>query len=133
MANYWAGLQGHDDSQPTKAVLQECWENGRNLKENFGRIGNSIAKELEVFNLRISPTVVCPEIAPWKIAWPEVDWFVLEEKKKAKDEINLKSIFNNRVGGNYSEFIQIYADGAKKKKKQKQEKQGLGWQFQEKK
>ncbi len=64
MANCLAGLQGHNDSHPTKAVLQDCWENGRNLKENFGRIGNNVAKELEVFNLRISPMVVFPEIAP---------------------------------------------------------------------
>ncbi len=127
MANYWAGLQGHSDSHPTKAVLQDCWENGRNLKENFGRIGNNVAKELEVFNLRISPTVVFPEIAPWKMIWPEVDWFVLEEKRKAKEEVNLKSIFNNRLGGNYSEFIQTVL------KKQRQKKQGLGWQFQGKK
>ncbi len=28
--------------------------------------------------------------------------------------VNLKSIFNNRVGRHYSEFIHIYADGAKK-------------------
>lgn len=25
MANYWANLQGHKDSNPTKTVLQECW------------------------------------------------------------------------------------------------------------
>ncbi len=67
-----------------------------------------------MFNLRISPMVVFPEIAPWKMTWPEVDWFVLEEKRKSKKEVNLKSIFNNRIGGNYSEFIQIYTDGAKK-------------------
>ncbi len=113
--------------QSSIAGLQDCWENGRNLKENFGRIGNNVTKELEVFNLRISPMVVFPEIAPWKMTWPEVDWFVLEEKRKSKKEVNLKSIFNNRIGGNYSEFIQIYTDGAKKKLRQK--KQGLGWQF----
>ncbi len=61
------------------------------------------------------------------MTWPEVDRFVLEEKRKAKEEVNLKSIFNNRVGGNYSEFIQTVL------KKQRPKKQGLGWQFQGKK
>ncbi len=99
MANYWAGLQGHNDLHPTKAVLQDCWENGKNVKENFGRIRNNVAKELDVFNLRISPTVVFPEMAPWKMTWPEVDWYVLEEKRKAKEKVHVNSIFNNRVGG----------------------------------
>ncbi len=52
-----------------------------------------------MFNLRISPTVVFPEMAPWKMTWPEVDWYVLEEKIKAKEEVHVNSIFNNRVGG----------------------------------
>jgi len=83
MANYWACLKGHNNSHINKAVLQESWGDVKNLKENFGRIGNEIAKELQVYNLRMSPTIVYPEIAPWKIVWPEVDWFVLQEKRKA--------------------------------------------------
>ena len=47
MANYWNNLQGHNDSQPTKGVLQECWENGRCQRDNFSRVGNDIAKEFE--------------------------------------------------------------------------------------
>ena len=27
MANYWVNLKGHNDSHPTKGVLEECWEN----------------------------------------------------------------------------------------------------------
>ena len=29
MGNYWAHLQGHSDSHPTKEVVQERWENGK--------------------------------------------------------------------------------------------------------
>uniref|UniRef100_A0A8C2Q875 Reverse transcriptase n=1 Tax=Cyprinus carpio TaxID=7962 RepID=A0A8C2Q875_CYPCA len=113
MANYWAGLQGHNDSHPTKAMLQESWEYGKRKKENFGRIGNDTAKELGVFNLRVSCTVVYPEMAPWKLVWPEVDWYVLEEKRRAKGGINLKMVFNNRIAEKYNDYTQVYTDGAK--------------------
>nr|XP_055031454.1 uncharacterized protein LOC129420520 [Misgurnus anguillicaudatus]XP_055031455.1 uncharacterized protein LOC129420520 [Misgurnus anguillicaudatus]XP_055031456.1 uncharacterized protein LOC129420520 [Misgurnus anguillicaudatus] len=113
MANYWVSLNGHNDTHPTKAVLKECWENDRNVRENFGRIGNKIAEDLGILNVRLSPTVVFPALAPWKMMWPEVDWFVLEEKRKAREEIDLVSVFKNRVGEEYGNFIQIYTDGAK--------------------
>lgn len=29
--------------------LKECWENGESWMDSFGRIGNDVAKELEVF------------------------------------------------------------------------------------
>lgn len=113
MANYWVSLKGHNDNHPTKALLKECWENGRNVRENFGRIGNKIAEDLDIINVRLTPTVVFPALAPWKMIWPEVDWFVLEEKRKAREEINVVSVFKNRVGEEYGNFIQIYTDGAK--------------------
>lgn len=91
MVNYWAGLQEHNNSHPTKVMLQDSWEYGKRLSENFGRIGNDTAKELGVFNLRISFTVVYPETAPWKLVWPEVDWFVLEERRRAKEGIKSKN------------------------------------------
>lgn len=72
MANYWVSLKGHNDNHPTKALLKECWENGRNIRENFGRIGNKIAEDLDIINVRLSPTVVFPALAPWKMIWPEV-------------------------------------------------------------
>ncbi len=95
-------------------MLQDSWENGKRLGENFGRIGNDTAKELGVFNLRISFTVVYPETAPWKLVWPEVEWFVLEEKRRVKEGLNLKIVFNNQIVEKYKDYIQVYTDGAKK-------------------
>ncbi len=51
----------------------------KNIKENFGQTGKNVAKDLQ-----ISPKVVFPEIALWKITWPDVEWFVLEKKRKSK-------------------------------------------------
>lgn len=67
MGNYWAGLKGHNNLHPTKAVLQESWEYGKEVKESFGKMGNEVARQLQVFNLKISPTVVYSRIAPWKL------------------------------------------------------------------
>lgn len=63
MVNCWANLQGHSDSHLTKEVLQECWENGKNQMKNFGWVGNDVANELGVLEVRISPKVVYPAIA----------------------------------------------------------------------
>lgn len=113
MANYWVNLQGHDDSHPTKGVLQECWENGRNQRDNFGRVGNNIVKEFGVFDLRISPSVVYPVITPWMIIWPNIDWYLLEVKRKEKDSFDSISAFNYHMK-EYSHYIQINMVGAKK-------------------
>ncbi len=91
-------------------MLQDSWETGKRLSENFGRIGNDTAKELGVFNLRIRFTVVYPETAPWKLVWPEVDCIVLEEKRRTKDGIHLKIVFNNRIVEKYKDYLQVYTD-----------------------
>lgn len=57
--------------------LKECWENGESWRDSFGRIGNDIAKELEVFDLTINAAVVYPVVAPWMLVWPDVDWYLL--------------------------------------------------------
>lgn len=46
MGGYWANLQGHGDSHPTKEVLRECWENRKSQGENFGQIGKDVANEI---------------------------------------------------------------------------------------
>ena len=69
--NYWANLQGHGVSHPTKEVLQECWEYGKRKRDHFGRVGNEIAKDFGVFGWKISPTVVYPVMPPWRMEWPD--------------------------------------------------------------
>ena len=114
IANYSANLQGHKDSHFTKGVLQECWENGRHQRDNFGRVGNEIVQEFGVFDMKISPSVVYLVVAPWMLVWPAVDWYLLEVKRKEKDKIDLVSAFECHVMQEYSDFTQVYTDGAKK-------------------
>ncbi len=88
MTNYWANLQGHNDFHPTKEVLQETWENARYNGDNFSRIGNEVAREFGVFYMKMSPTVVYPMVAPWLLVWPDIDWYLLELKRKETDLVN---------------------------------------------
>lgn len=73
MTNYWANSQGHNESHPTRDVLVECWEHSKCHRNGLGQTGNAMAKELGVINMKISPSVVYPVVAPWKQAWPKVD------------------------------------------------------------
>ena len=68
MTKYWAKLQGHNDFHPTKVVLQETWENARYNRDNFSRVGNEVAIEFGVFDMKMSPAVVYPMVAPWVLA-----------------------------------------------------------------
>lgn len=113
MTNYWANLQGHNNSHLTKGVLQECWENGRSHRDNFARIGNDVAKEFGIFEMKISPIVVYPAVAPWMLVWPEVDWYLLEAKRKGIGTTDLVNAFRYHVMKEYSDFTQIYTDSAK--------------------
>lgn len=70
--------------------------------------------------------VVYPKIAPWKIVWPEVDWSVLQEKRKAQEDTNLERVFNNYIMEKYNEsclsrFIQMVL------RIQRQKQNNWGW------
>jgi len=41
----------------------------------------------------ISPSVVYPVVAPWTLVWPEVDWYLLDVKRKEKGKGDLLSAF----------------------------------------
>ncbi len=114
MTNYWANLQGHNDFHPTKEVLQETWENARYNGDNFSRIGNEVAREFGVFYMEMSPTVVYPIVAPWLLVWPDIDWYLLELKRKEKDQIDLVNAFKYLINKDYKEFVHVYTDGSKK-------------------
>lgn len=66
-----------------------------------------------MFDLRISPSVVYPVVAPWTLVWPDIDWYLLEVKRKEKGKINLVSALNYHVLEEYGDFTHIYTDGAK--------------------
>lgn len=112
IANYWVNLQGHNDSHPTKEVLKECWRKEGSKKDNFGYLGNKTAKELGVSDMKISSSIVHPVIAPWKMRCPEVDWYLLEVKRK-EESADLVGVFNDYITEVYKNFTQIYTDGTK--------------------
>ncbi len=112
IANYWVNLQGHNDLHPTKEVLKESWRKVRSRKDNFGHIGNKTAKELGVIDMKISSTIVHSVMAPWKMKCPEVDWHLLEIKRK-EESVDLVGVFNDHITEVYKNYTQIYTDGTK--------------------
>ena len=109
---YWAYLRGHTRSHPTKSVLEECWEYGGGHREHFGSIGNALAREFGVADVRVSATVVWPEVAPWRMVWPEVDWCLLELRRKGEGE-DLVRAHSGCMGGVYDGWVQVYTDGSR--------------------
>ena len=78
------------------------------LKEfgrNFGQVGNVIAKELGASEIEISPIVIYPVEAPWKLEWPDVDWHVLEVNRKEKDQIDFVNVFEHHIMEKCNGFI----------------------------
>ncbi len=112
IANYWVNMQGHNDLHPTKEVLKESWRKVRSRKDNFGHIGNKTAKELGVSEMKISSMIVHSDMAPWKMKCPEVDWHLLEIKRK-EESVDLVGVFKDHITEVYTNYTQIYTDGTK--------------------
>ncbi len=109
IANYWVNLQGHNDLHPTKEVLRESWRKVRSRKDtNLAKT----AKELGVSEMKISSTIVHSDMAPWKMKCPEVDWHLLEIKRK-EESVDLVGMFNDHITEVYKNYTQIYTDGTK--------------------
>lgn len=113
MANYWVNLKGHRANHPTREVLQDSWENEKSTREHFAKVGNKIAKELSIEGLQISPPVVFPVEAPWRLVCPRVDMSLLEIKRTGKKTVDLLSAFSHLINQEYQDFVQVYTDGAK--------------------
>ncbi len=62
--NYWANLQGHKDEHSTKIVLKNCWEQNEKCRTSFGWSSKIYAEEIQVNNIKMSPTVVIQEYEP---------------------------------------------------------------------
>lgn len=70
---------------------------------------------LGVFDMKFSPTVAYSVIAPWKIISPEVDWYLLEIKRKEEDADFLGLFYVTEV---YINFTQVYTDGIRTRRQE---------------
>jgi len=111
-ANYWINLRGHEDSHPTKKVLQKCWEKERRKKESFGWTGDLIAKEMEVYNKRFANTVLRPVKPIWTLEVLNVDleFLLIKGSNRNIDIINEHYKYKNNK---YKDSFQIFTDGSK--------------------
>lgn len=49
----------------------------------------------------------------WLLEWPEIDWYLLEVKRKEKGQTDLVNAFKYHITREYNDFMLIYTDGAK--------------------
>ena len=59
-----------------------------------------------------SRTVVFPDVAPWLLKTPKVDFHVLDVKRREREEVDLVGVFDNHVQTEYGDCVQIYTDGS---------------------
>lgn len=112
MINYWANLQGHKDEHPTKVVLKNCWEQNVRCRTSFGWCSKIYAEELQVNNIKMSPTVEIQDYEPWVYITPHIDLHLLEVKRTER-EVDFRYAFSEYIRAQYPRHIQVYTDGSK--------------------
>ncbi len=55
--NYWIYLKGHNKTHPTQITLTPCWEKEKRETKSFGQIIENKAKDLEMNEVDVGPTV----------------------------------------------------------------------------
>lgn len=95
--NYWPNLKGHDENHSTQDTLRPCWEKERRETKCFGWIIEQKAKELEITEINISPTVPLSVIHPWLLLDPIADLTLLDKTNKDKKFILQPPVINTYI------------------------------------
>ncbi len=110
---YWANLQGHGRSHPTRVVMQVCWEHERVQSYSIGWVCGAFGKDLGLEDMEFSPTVPLPIRPPWLIVEPIVDLQILNSQLKSREEVDLCEVFYNHLNDEFNGYLDIYTDGSK--------------------
>lgn len=111
--NYWVNLKGHNADHPTQGILKQCWEKEKKETKSFGWIIEQKAKELEINEINICPTVPLSAVHPWILPDPVVDLTLLDKKNRDKEFILHQQVIQTYIENNYYSCIQIYTDASK--------------------
>ncbi len=101
----------HKDDHPTKMVLQNCWEQNERCRTSFGWSSKIYAADIQVNNIKMSPTVVIREYEPWVYVTPQ-GYLHLFEVKKTEREADSSSLFSIHTIIQYPRHIQVHRDGS---------------------
>lgn len=110
--NYWVNIKGHTETHPVKEILKECWEYGNDDIRSFGWTANKDAMNLGITDIPVSPSVVMPNIPPWLLSMPQVD-FHLQYKFKNEKTIHKEVVVQQYLDQAYSSMLHIFTDGSK--------------------
>ncbi|XDV25401.1 hypothetical protein PO909_029322 [Leuciscus waleckii] len=105
---YWVNLQGHENTHPTKPVLEECWEYGRIVNSSFGWNSNKEAADMGISTIPCSKNVKLSIIPPWFFCYPVVN---LEAKNIIKT--GLYQSVQQYIEVMYDDTVQIFTDASK--------------------
>ena len=113
MLTYWSRLRGSGEENPTKDVIQNCWEYTKYKgMRGFGWVANKKAKEYSIDNIRFYSSIPKSRTPPWLFSKPDINLSILELKKDwLNSEKGEKA--SNYIKNHYTNFVQIYTDGSK--------------------
>ena len=111
MLTYWSRLRGCGEENPTKSILQKCWEYSFKGK-GIGWTASEKAKEYKIEHLCFNSPTPKSSTPPWLFPKPEIDLNIKELKKEwENEEIGQKA--SSYVKNKYNNYLDIYTDGSK--------------------
>lgn len=86
MLAYLVNIKGHGASHQAKAILKDCWKHESTNVNSFGWIGNVVAEQAGLDQIKFIETVPVSNIPPWLFAMPMVNFEIKNQLKKIKKQ-----------------------------------------------
>ena len=109
-AVYWANLKGHSADHMSQCVVQVCQERLNDQIRSYGWTINDRVRDMNIKDLKISPTVFIPPTPPWVMEVVPTDLQLLEEKQSAELD---KHMVQGYINEKYGEEVKIFTDASK--------------------
>lgn len=83
---YWANIMGHQEGHIGLQSLMDCQERRNDRVGSFGWVIGEMAREVEIRDLPVCPTVPFAETPWWTLQLPLVDLGLLEAREEVEVE-----------------------------------------------
>lgn len=108
---YWANLMGHQEGHIGLQSLMDCQERRNDRVRSFGWVIGEMAREVEIRDLPVCPTVPFAATPWWTLQLPLVDLGLLEAREEVEvDKYYAEWYIQNYYGDSYI----VYTDASKK-------------------
>ena len=110
---YWSNLEGHNQGNPAKRVIEPCWEYEAKKGKGFGWRVREWVQEAGLKEGMVSPTVAMSPVPPWLFPMPIVDMSILKYAQEEQEKQYVAGYALHHIGCTYARPVQIYTDGSK--------------------